>query len=151
MASILPGTPRKSRGGTPSAFTRSLSVPRHRYKKHSAQPIDSGCRFSSLSRVRLLTLKDLSVSKPAEFLFIAYSFSFINSSTTTDCGLLIIRRRLIIGLRRACNLFLLIFRLLPTGIGVVFLHGSGNSVSLRAKILLVDDSIRANHKCLYPR
>ena len=36
------------------------------------------CRFSLLSRVRLLTLKDLSVSRPDEFRFIEYSFSFIS-------------------------------------------------------------------------
>jgi hypothetical protein len=36
------------------------------------------CRFSLLSRMRLLTLKDLSITRPAEFCFIEYSFSFIN-------------------------------------------------------------------------
>src|SRR3984957_1499913 len=37
-----------------------------------------GCRFSLLSRMRLLTLKDLSVTRPAEFCFIEYNFSFIS-------------------------------------------------------------------------
>jgi hypothetical protein len=37
-----------------------------------------GCRFSLLSRVRLLTRKDLSVTRPAEFCFIEYNFSFIS-------------------------------------------------------------------------
>ena len=39
---------------------------------------DLGCRFSLLSRVSLLTLKDLSVSRPVNFRFIEYSFSFIS-------------------------------------------------------------------------
>jgi hypothetical protein len=38
----------------------------------------AGCRFSLLSRMRLLTLKDLSVTRPAEFCFIEYNFSFIS-------------------------------------------------------------------------
>jgi hypothetical protein len=40
----------------------------------------SWCRFSLSSRVRLLTPKDLSVSRPAEFCFIQYHASFIKSS-----------------------------------------------------------------------
>jgi hypothetical protein len=36
------------------------------------------CRFSLLSRVRLLILKDFHASDRPEFFFIEYSFSFIN-------------------------------------------------------------------------
>jgi hypothetical protein len=43
----------------------------------SGDQSDPPCRFSLLSRVRLLTLKDLSVSRPMNFRFIEYSFSFI--------------------------------------------------------------------------
>ncbi len=60
-------------------------------------------------------------------------------------------RWLVVGLLCARNLFLLIFRLLPTGIGVVFFHCSGDDVSLRSKILLVHDSILANHERLHTR
>src|SRR6266853_1072191 len=44
----------------------------------------------------------------------------------------------------ASNLVLLLFSLLPTGIGVVFLHSFGVSIGLLAEILLIHHSIQAN-------
>src|SRR4029077_3790542 len=51
------------------------------------------------------------------------------------------------GFRLASSLFLLLFSLLPTGIGFVFLYGLGESLGLFAKILLIDDSIAADDEC----
>jgi hypothetical protein len=45
--------------------------------------VTSGCRFSLLSRVRLLILQDFHASDRPEFFFIEYSFSFINRVRVT--------------------------------------------------------------------
>ena len=47
----------------------------------------------------------------------------------------------LLGFLPPSNLLLLLFSLLPTGIGVVFLHTFGENVSLLAEILLIHHSI----------
>src|ERR1035438_2304196 len=54
---------------------------------------------------------------------------------------------LLLGFLLASSLLLLLFSLLPTGVGVVFLHGSGQGVSLLAEILLVNYSVLVNNEC----
>src|ERR1035437_6385488 len=60
------------------------------------------------------------------------------ASTATEC--------LLLGFLPASILLLLLFRLLPTGIGVVFAHGFGENIGLLAEILLIHDSILANNE-----
>src|ERR1022692_4643899 len=61
------------------------------------------------------------------------------------------KKCLLLGFLRARNLLLLIFRLLPTGIGVEFLHGFGERIRLLAEILLIHHAIPADHECHHAR
>src|SRR5271165_1098107 len=56
-----------------------------------------------------------------------------------------------LGFLLASNLLLLLFTLLPTGIGVVFLDRLGESIGLLPEILLVHDSILADDECHHSR
>src|SRR6266481_1676922 len=51
---------------------------------------------------------------------------------------------LLVGFLLASSLLLLLFSLLPTGIGVVFLHGFGENIGLLAEVLLIHHSIFSN-------
>ena len=61
------------------------------------------------------------------------------------------KKCLLLGFLRARNFLLLVFRLLPTGTGVEFLHGFGERIRLLAEILLIHHAIRANHECHHAR
>src|ERR1017187_7734886 len=52
--------------------------------------------------------------------------------------------RLLLGLLLASSFVRLLFSLLPTGVGVVFLHRFGENIGLLAEILLVHHSIPVN-------
>jgi hypothetical protein len=61
------------------------------------------------------------------------------SSAATRC--------LLLGFLLGSSLLLLLFSLLPTGIGVVFLHSFGENISLLAEVLLIHYSILVNDEC----
>src|SRR5271166_4223215 len=56
-----------------------------------------------------------------------------------------------LGFRLASSLLLLLFSLLPTGIGVEFLHRLGENIGLLTEILLVHDSILVDDECHHAR
>jgi len=61
------------------------------------------------------------------------------------------KRSRLIGFRVADRHLRLLFRFLPTGIGIVFLQTFGQNTRLLAEILLIDHSVLAHDECHHAR